>query len=168
MKDCLRESCSYPRFGGGYCKNHQYMRKDKKPSKLKRKPIKKKIKPTGEKALFDEIFTEREHKSFISDINLEVFVDKLYVNLFAHVIPKNGTPRLKFKNKADVDKYLRLNKANIVLLTPREHMLYDQGTDADRAAYVREVKGVFGKTVNWGKLYDLQEKLIIEIQKEIE
>lgn len=38
---CKKEGCSYPRFGGGYCKLHQSLRTDKK--------IKTKIKPVGDK-----------------------------------------------------------------------------------------------------------------------
>ncbi len=40
-KECLHKDCSYRRFGGGYCKMHQYMREDKQPKQLKRTPIKK-------------------------------------------------------------------------------------------------------------------------------
>lgn len=34
-KECLKIDCSYNRFGGGYCKVHQYLRTDKKPKPLK-------------------------------------------------------------------------------------------------------------------------------------
>jgi len=44
-KECLKDSCSNNRFGGGYCRNHQYLREDKKPSQLKRTPLKKPTKP---------------------------------------------------------------------------------------------------------------------------
>lgn len=41
-KICQLESCKYPVFGKGFCKVHQYMRTDKKPSVPKTyKPIKK-------------------------------------------------------------------------------------------------------------------------------
>jgi hypothetical protein len=38
-KICNKDDCSYPVFGGGFCKNHQYLR-GKKPS-LKQTPIKR-------------------------------------------------------------------------------------------------------------------------------
>jgi len=42
-KTCLKEGCNYNRFGGGYCKFHQYLRTDKPVKKLlTRTPIKKK------------------------------------------------------------------------------------------------------------------------------
>ena len=44
-KDCLKEDCKNPRFGGGYCRNHQYKRADKKPAQLKRTPLKPPTKP---------------------------------------------------------------------------------------------------------------------------
>lgn len=40
MKTCKAESCTYPVFGKGYCKLHQWMREDKKQKEVKqRKPI---------------------------------------------------------------------------------------------------------------------------------
>lgn len=35
-KTCEAPECSYNQFGGGYCRNHQWMRKDKKPLKEKK------------------------------------------------------------------------------------------------------------------------------------
>jgi hypothetical protein len=35
MKTCKAENCSYNQFGGGYCRNHQYKRTDKKQAKIK-------------------------------------------------------------------------------------------------------------------------------------
>jgi hypothetical protein len=40
-KECLHIGCSYSRFGGGFCKMHQYKREDKKPKPLSKTPIKK-------------------------------------------------------------------------------------------------------------------------------
>ena len=44
-KKCLKEDCSNPRFGGGYCRNHQYLRTDKNIVELKRTPLKRPTKP---------------------------------------------------------------------------------------------------------------------------
>lgn len=40
-KSCLQNGCNNPRFGGGYCVYHQYNRKDKIKTVLKRTPIRK-------------------------------------------------------------------------------------------------------------------------------
>jgi len=44
-KECLKAGCTYHRFGGGYCKMHQWCRDDKKPSQLKRTALKTPTKP---------------------------------------------------------------------------------------------------------------------------
>ena len=44
-KTCLKAGCNYHRFGGGYCKMHQWCRQDKKPAELKRTPLKPPTKP---------------------------------------------------------------------------------------------------------------------------
>jgi hypothetical protein len=33
-KPCKKEGCNYPRFGGGYCKAHGYLRTDKQTKKI--------------------------------------------------------------------------------------------------------------------------------------
>lgn len=35
MRTCNRPGCSFPVFGGGYCKTHQYVRKDKKKKSIR-------------------------------------------------------------------------------------------------------------------------------------
>lgn len=42
MKICLVETCNYHVFGKGYCKNHQYLRTDKKPKPIPKMSPKKK------------------------------------------------------------------------------------------------------------------------------
>jgi len=110
-KTCLKESCNNPIFSKGYCKFHQYLRKDVKVYQYKKKP-------TGEKALFEEIWDERPRVSFLSGKELD-----FSVSIFAHVL-----------NKKDFSNY-RLNKENIILLTPDEHFLLDMGTAAQREKY---------------------------------
>jgi hypothetical protein len=112
MKICKEENCSYPVFGGGYCKNHQWCRQDKnKPivstsiNDRKQKHIKPK-KVTGELELFKEIWNERIHKSEISGLPLSLFD----VKCFHHILTKQAYPEH------------RLDKDNIILLTRSEHI----------------------------------------------
>ena len=72
MKKCLQEGCNYNVFSHKYCKKHQYLRKDDnvKDNTIKKTPLKRNYKPTGEGILFDTIISTREHKSFISGIKI--------------------------------------------------------------------------------------------------
>ncbi len=130
-KTCNVEDCDNPRWGKGYCKHHQYLRTDKKPKPLKQTRIKKEYKPTGELALFKEIWAERPHFCFVSGKKLPHFD----VRLFAHVIPKGNSPNM------------RLDKNNIVLLTPSNHYLYDH--------CVHQAK----KLPMFDKLFELRQEL---------
>lgn len=110
---------------------------------FKEKTTEKK-KATGEKALFDEIWIERQHKSFLTGHNLDKYYGTdFYVNLFAHVLSKKKYPKF------------RLLKDNIVLLSPEEHMLFDQGTEEQRKKY--QDKYVW---VDWESLFSLRDQLI--------
>lgn len=102
-------------------------------------------KPTGEYELFLKIWNEREHVSFltgkrlIDPFNNEIDpTSKFFVNCFAHVLSKKQHPAL------------RLEKDNIVLLSPAEHYLWDFGTIKQREDYSED----------WYKLYNLRESLI--------
>ena len=125
-KICNFEGCDYNQFGGGFCKYHQHKRADKKLKGFK--PRKK----TGEKDMFNEIWDERKQKdgSHISGISgklLDQYEGGLfYYNMFAHVLDKKNFPKF------------RLNKNNIILVVPYEHILIDRGTIADRASYEKE------------------------------
>lgn len=66
----------------------------------------------------------------------------MFFSLFAHVLPKGKYPELKLKEE------------NIVLLTPNEHALFDQGTEEKREEYAR-----LNPTCDWEKLYDYREVL---------
>jgi hypothetical protein len=101
-----------------------------------------KRKNSGQYEMFLEIWEEREHVSFISGKNLERYANgQQFVWLFAHVLGKGAYPKYK------------LNKDNVVLLTPDEHVLYDAGTLVQREKYERE------NVCDWNRLYNLQEKL---------
>lgn len=75
---------------------------------------------------------------------------ELAFNCFAHVLAKglNQYPYFKYYAK------------NIVLLTPGEHALLDQGTEEARISYALDVK-----SANWQPLYDLREELKKEYEK---
>lgn len=52
---CTKDECEYPVFGGNFCRNHQYLREDKKQKELKRTPLKSRVK-------FISPISEREKK----------------------------------------------------------------------------------------------------------
>ena len=103
---------------------------------------KEKKQASGQYEMFLEIWNERPHVSFVSGKPLDKwFGGKLFVNLFAHVLSKGAFPKYK------------LNKENIVLLTPFEHTLYDTCSEN-----MREVYGI-ENSADWQKLYDLKQNL---------
>lgn len=103
-KQCKKETCSYPVFGGLYCKNHQYLREDKK-EKNKTSPV---IKTTGEYQLFLSIYAERKGICEITGKSL-----KFDVGCFAHILSKGAYPSY------------RLNPDNIIMMDKEIHDLYD-------------------------------------------
>lgn len=105
-----------------YC----YKRSKAKPFKLLRKP-------TGEGKLFEEIWNERKHVSFVSGRKLS---DNAYPTYFAHVLPKKKYPKL------------RLCKENIVLLTFDEHFQWDNG-----------LRSKLSELPQWEKMFELEQKL---------
>lgn len=140
-KPCTVDGCGYPRFAKGYCRTHQYLRTDKK----KPKPIKARSDKYqyGQKDLFCKIWLTRPPKSFITGYDLSRWGNgSMFFSLFAHVLPKGKYPELKLKEE------------NIVLLTPNEHALFDQGTEEKREEYAR-----LNPTCDWEKLYDYREVL---------
>jgi hypothetical protein len=137
MKLCKKDGCSNPVFSHLYCRNHQYLRTDDK----KPKGLNKYREPTGEAEIFEEIWNERPHKSEISGRDVGCFEDFMFPNLFAHVLPKGKYPKF------------RLRKDNIMILNPREHLLIDMGTQAQRDAYEKE------NNCSFRVFYERQEQL---------
>ncbi len=89
----------------------------KKPRQpLKRTPIKKKYKPTGEGQVFADIWKERPHNCSWCHIYLG---EEMKAIFFDHIIPKSKAPAL------------RLEKTNIRLLCERGHYLRHNGTKAE-------------------------------------
>lgn len=104
----------------------------------------------SEKELFREIWYSRPRVSFLSGKPLKYEEDgQFWVNLFAHVLAKGKSKYPRFK----------LYSKNIILLTPEEHMLLDQGTEMNRMAYAKK------NGCDWQKVYGLREELIKEYEK---
>lgn len=115
-----------------------------------------------EKALFDTIIAERKPVSYVSGENLTPYLNSvLRYSCCAHVIPKKGHLQLDFPNKQAREELLRLNPKNIVLVSPWEHSLIDQGTEKKRAAYEKMYRCSFNN------FYKLKQQLIDEIKKEL-
>jgi hypothetical protein len=135
-KKCKSGNCQNPVWGGGYCRNHQHSRADKKPKLLGAR------KKTGELQVFMEIWAERPHFSELSGRPLEQYASTaFFASLFAHILNKGMYPKF------------RLNKDNIVLLHPEEHNLLDFGTIDQREAYARKYY------CDWQEIYDKKEYL---------
>jgi len=113
-----------------------------KPKKVKRPirrtPIKKSYKPTGEKEIFEKLIRTREHVSFISGVPIH------------NIGPGNCHHVLYPKDDYDL---LRLYEPNIVFLTNYEHSLIHNCSAAQRAAYRVEMEKV-SVIVDWDKLID--------------
>jgi hypothetical protein len=95
--------------------------------------------------IFKQIWLNSNKKSYVSGLFLRKFMQTdLFFNCFAHVLAKGSNKYPYFKYYAK----------NIVLLTPGEHALLDQGTEEARIKYTFDVK-----SANWQPLYDLRDEL---------
>jgi len=158
-KQCKHPGCYFPVFSNGYCQRHQNDRTDEKWLRAKQKKEYDKNKwmkgqkqlkdsgkkPTGEKEMFDEIWNERPRVSHVSGESLQRWEDtKLFVNLFSHILPKGNYSRY------------RLNKENIILLTPQQHLNWH--------SYTRDK--LLTMDAGWRKVFDLYDKLKEEYNAE--
>ncbi len=101
--------------------------------------------------IFKEIWDRSDKRSMVSGLFLRNYArTDLFFNCFAHVLAKglNKYPYFKYYAK------------NIVLLTPGEHALLDQGTEEARISYALDHKGA-----DWGPLYKLRDELEKEYKK---
>ena len=140
-KTCLC-GCGRVKYSHGYSKSCQYKRNDSKwaESLAKTKQPKQSIKnneyvPTGEGKIFQEIWSERKHVSFISGLPIV----KMTPDNFLHILPKGKGKYYKYK----------LYKQNIILGTSDEHDLVDAGTVDKREAYAKEMKEKHNVIVDW-------------------
>lgn len=106
----------------------------KAPKPLKRTALTYKRKPTGELKLFEEIWNERPHESFINGEPIYEFD----VSCFSHVLPKAQGKFPKFK----------LYKDGIVLITRFQHDQWDNGVRED-----------LEKLPEWDKMFKLEAEL---------
>lgn len=120
-------------------KNKDKPKKVQKP--LKRVPLSYKREPTGELAMFQEMWDNmKEHKSFINGEEIKVF----NVRNFAHVLPKAKNRYPKFK----------LYQDNVKLLTYEQHDMWDNGLRED-----------LRKLPEWDKMFKLEAELIEEYKQ---
>lgn len=153
MKICKFDTCDNNVFGGLYCRNHQYMRTDKKDKPIKKTPIKRNYKPTGEGILFKGIIETRRNYSFLSGLYITEIDGTIDHNNCHHVLNKKDYPDF------------RLYDRNIILITIYEHHLIHNGTEEQREIYVKDVMSVYGVVVHWEKLELLKKELINEYKK---
>ncbi len=127
-----------------YCLSKKYIKK----SQERKKQYPKKEKPDGTKTLLEfywELWYERNHVSWLSGLPLYQFD----LSCFCHVLAKASNRYYKFK----------FYKKNIVLLTQREHYLFDMGTVSSRATYQKE-----NPSCDWERLFALKAELLDEYQ----
>jgi len=157
MKTCKKEGCNYPVFSHLYCKSHQYLRIDNNKPKAKMNNHPTLIQPSvmAESLLFKMIWAHSDKKSFLTNVWLRDFLNTpLWYSCFAHVLPKG-------LNKYP---YFKLYARNIVIVTPDEHHLIDNGTDEQRISYALDVEEHSGgrNTANWNRLKVLEAELRAE------
>jgi len=144
-KTCNYKECPNKVFGGGFCRWHQWNRKDKQLKTFKAR------KPTGEREVFMEIWNSRPHVSFLSGEDLNQFEGTpFFWSLFAHVLSKAKNKYYKYK----------LEPKNIILITPEEHMIFDHGSEDQRIKYAKRNK------FDWKPVYDLKKQLRDEYIRE--
>lgn len=116
--------------------------KEKKPkTPIARSPIKKKVVATGEGNLFEWIWNERKHVSFI---NGEPLGNEACSFMFMHVLSKAQNKYPLFK----------LYPKNIVLGTWEQHDMWDKGLRSD----LKDLP-------EWKKMFDLESELKKEYSK---
>lgn len=143
-KDCPSDSKDKPLMAGR-CQMHYWMHRREV---AKKKFVRNEIQTHDTQlAMFNAIWNSRDRVSWLSGISLNGYQDtNKWYSCFAHVLPKGVFPKMKLFDK------------NIILLTPKEHGLLDQGTEEQRETYKQE-QSVHGRDVNWNKIFTLREEL---------
>ncbi len=130
-KICKASGCTYPVFGGGYCRVHQWKRTDKKLRGLAKRVIKPSTKAydfgfSTQIEVFKHVYFIHK-KPVICPVSHRDITDCMdgpiqhWIKHFAHVLPKGRYT------------YWKLNPANIIILHPEVHNIFDQGTKGDRS-----------------------------------
>ena len=105
----------------------------------------------SELACFKIIWHTPPMRSYLSGEFLRIYVNTQHsFSCCAHILSKA-------QNKYP---HFRLYLKNIRLLTPREHLLLDQGTEDQRKTYSKEVE-----RADWRKIWDLRAELEEEYKK---
>jgi hypothetical protein len=148
---CKAHGCYFPVWKEGYCRNHQYFVAAKKPIP-KYKPKKPARGANFGVTSLPELFAYAAYhakRPIICPVSGED-ITRLFLQDFsvwkcccAHVLSRQKYP------------LWRLNPYNIVLLLPRVHTLYDQGTELQRQTH---------PDWNWQYLYDLKDRLKAEYE----
>ena len=134
----------------GMLKDCYYKSDLSKKTTIKKAPIKRNYKPTGEGALFASIIGTRRNYSFLSGLYITEIDGTIDHNNCHHVLNKKDYPNF------------RLYDRNIILITIYEHHLIHNGTEEQREIYVKDVMSVYGVVVHWEKLEELKQILINE------
>lgn len=102
----------------------------------------------SEFAAFKTLWSYMDHRSYLSGLYLrDFYAGPYHLNMFAHVLPKakNKFPHFRY--------YMR----NIILLTPSEHALLDEGTQEQRESYSKLVP-----EADWDRIDKLRADLLSE------
>ncbi len=130
MKPCSKDNCIYPVFSNGYCKQHQYLRKDEKYKESRKSPIQKHFEKMKANGLVNEngglIVSKAEE--WLEENELNKWFDKIakrlsmkpycwetadfihegdYRAATAHIFPKN------------IFKSIATHPLNFLILSPR-------------------------------------------------
>ncbi len=132
MKNCIKDECFIPQFGGGYCKFHQHMRTDKSPSLLKRTYPKKFSKKRSlvarqDQLLYDSIWTARMH--YCEECNTSLG-DEPHSSYFSHILSKGAHPAMRHDNR------------NINLLCPEHHRQWETGSRGDMNIFDKNLETI--------------------------
>ena len=159
MKECKEGNCSYPVFGGGYCSQHQYLRRKENKNRIPKDNIHHNkidkvdydIYQWGFKTqpeLFNHVWYSRAHCCEVSGESLEKYVGTdFFVNMFAHILSKSNTKYPLFK----------YNPANILLVSPDIHHLLDHGSEDQRVNHLPKEQ--------WKVFWDRRRKLISQYKR---
>ncbi len=129
MSQCSKEGCDCTEYMAKFCKNKDFKVKKKKGFKVK-------TKGTGELEFFREIWEERPHVCFVTGERILEF----NIMCFAHVLPKGHYGKW------------RLNKDNIVLMSPESHWAQHNLAQSD----------LEDQEEGWIKFFTLQSELKLE------
>lgn len=134
MKTCKVDNCNYPVFGKGLCRNHQFLREDKKhrPIPIHSKKIKVHEVSFGfenQLELFQYLWDNAKDENgivkckYTGKVLNSYYNDRLWLNCFAHLLPKG-----KYI-------YFKLNPENVECVNPFFHAVIDQGTSDARSKH---------------------------------